>query len=425
MSRENTPRDNAVGERFMRTFKQHEINGKIMEQAIQEIFITNVVSHSKNKKYRSIINTYVKKLNKKPNKKSLPKSSENYDRDVSTASIFMQDPLYPKAFSESFGTDKRRVEIEKYKYENFKVISLLEEFATKKAEIVDETPFDSFENNLALEIIEKQLNELYRLIQNNQSIIRKSVEQGVERSIEPLNENLDDIQEQLTEEMKLLNKKIDRLLPKIKKERKIQPLRDPIDMNLFPLFLTNVGNQAQRMKDLRRAQLRIAYTILYHCGLQINEIRNLTQQDIETAIKAAQFNIIHHKTRQAHVHILSKKAIQDLRDCKLDFSVIFEKYKYKFLFGKHKPIYPKYLIDLINKDLKGTCLKFGIPFNIKSHSFRINMITNLLKVPSVQNTADIIGYSDIRSTMQYNRYALSKTEIQDLLNQISHNSELL
>lgn len=87
--------------------------------------------------------------------------------------------------------------------------------------------------------------------------------------------------------MKLLNKKIDKLLPKIKKEHQIQTLIDPINMNLFPLFLTNAGNQAQRMKDLRRAQLRIDDTILYHCGLRINEIRHLTQQDIETAINAA------------------------------------------------------------------------------------------------------------------------------------------
>jgi hypothetical protein len=48
------------------------------------------------------------------------------------------------------------------------------------------------------------------------------------------------------------------------------------------------------------------------------------------------------------------------------------------------------------------------------------MITNLLKVTTVQNTADIIGHSDIRSTMQYNRYALSKNEIQDLLDKIAY-----
>lgn len=47
------------------------------------------------------------------------------------------------------------------------------------------------------------------------------------------------------------------------------------------------------------------------------------------------------------------------------------------------------------------------------------MITNLLKVTSVQNTANIIGHYDIRSTMSYKRYALSKSEIQELLDEIS------
>jgi integrase len=88
-------------------------------------------------------------------------------------------------------------------------------------------------------------------------------------------------------------------------------------------------------------------------------------------------------------------------------------------FGKNKPIIAKNLIKMVNNDLKETCTKFHIPFNIKSHSFQVNMITNVLKVTSVQNTADIIGHSDIRSTMQYSRYALSKTEIQDLLDQIN------
>lgn len=75
---------------------------------------------------------------------------------------------------------------------------------------------------------------------------------------------------------------------------------------------------------------------------------------------------------------------------------------------------------MVNKDLKETSQKYSIPFNIKSHSFRVNMITNLLKITSVQNTANIIRHSDIRSTMSYNRYALSKEEIQKLLEDIEN-----
>ena len=196
-------------------------------------------------------------------------------------------------------------------------------------------------------------------------------------------------------------------------------LRDPVSENLLPILLANAGSYCKRKKDLTRAQLRITYTILYHCGLRVGEIRHLTEKDLETAIKAAQFNLVHHKTKKAHIHVLSKKAVEDLQNLTCEFLTIFHKYQYNYLFGKNRPMTNKNLIKVVNKDLKVTCTKFNIPFNIKSHSFRVNMITNLLKVTSVQNTANIIGHSDIRSTMSYNRYTLSKTEIQNLLNKIN------
>lgn len=49
------------------------------------------------------------------------------------------------------------------------------------------------------------------------------------------------------------------------------------------------------------------------------------------------------------------------------------------------------------------------------------MITNLLKVASVHKVAEIIGHDDIRSTMQYQRYALSKDEIKNLLKEMESN----
>ena len=43
------------------------------------------------------------------------------------------------------------------------------------------------------------------------------------------------------------------------------------------------------------------------------------------------------------------------------------------------------------------------------------MISSLLKKITVQRAAQIIGHSDIHCTMSYQRYALSKKEIQELL----------
>ena len=51
-------------------------------------------------------------------------------------------------------------------------------------------------------------------------------------------------------------------------------------MNLFSMFVVNAENQAKRQKDLRQAQLRLAYTLLYFTGLRINEIREITEKQI-------------------------------------------------------------------------------------------------------------------------------------------------
>lgn len=109
-------------------------------------------------------------------------------------------------------------------------------------------------------------------------------------------------------------------------------------------------------------------------------------------------------------HVLSKNGVKKLS---LEYTIISTKYGYKYLFGKSKPIHQKALTRLINNDLKNTCQAFDIPYNIKSHSFRINMISNLLKTTTGQHTTQIIGHSYINSTMSCQRYTLSKKETQN------------
>ena len=69
----------------------------------------------------------------------------------------------------------------------------------------------------------------------------------------------------------------------------------------------------------------------------------------------------------------------------------------------------------VNRAMRSVSNQFTDKPNITSHSFRINMISNLLKTTTVQHAAQIIRHSDIHSTMSYQRYALSKKEIQELL----------
>ena len=195
--------------------------------------------------------------------------------------MLMTEPIYPKAFSEHFGDDFRRDEINKFQKENSKVVDILAEIATKKAELVDKTPFDNFEDNIAVQIFQERMDELCSLISQHSELTREYVE----LAIEPVEIGVQE-----------LNDKFDSVYFKPKKNRRVEPLRDPVRQDLFPLFFTNAGNCFKRQKELKWAQLRFAYTILYHVGLRVNEMRFFTQEDIQKAIKSAQFSVIHYKT---------------------------------------------------------------------------------------------------------------------------------
>ena len=116
--------------------------------------------------------------------------------------FWFESNKYPKAFSKRYGPDYRRGESFEYTSQAYKVVSLLEKYVVKKTEIVENTPFDNFETDLALELIDKRLIDLYDLIQNNPLVIRKYVEEP----IEPIEDSLSQ-----------LHNKVDQLLSKDKK----------------------------------------------------------------------------------------------------------------------------------------------------------------------------------------------------------------
>jgi flagellar biosynthesis chaperone FliJ len=66
MLRENTPTDNCVAERLVRTFKEHKIYTSTIEKKIASGMAISATFNS----YRKYLNQYVKSLNNKPNNKS-------------------------------------------------------------------------------------------------------------------------------------------------------------------------------------------------------------------------------------------------------------------------------------------------------------------------------------------------------------------
>jgi transposase InsO family protein len=99
MSSENTPTDNAAAERFMKTFKEHKIDGITIEDRLTQCTLEN--RNFRNS--RSILNQYVRSLNKKLNNKSLNLSPERHDKQTFMVSMLMTEPTYRRVFSKHFG----------------------------------------------------------------------------------------------------------------------------------------------------------------------------------------------------------------------------------------------------------------------------------------------------------------------------------
>jgi integrase len=72
-------------------------------------------------------------------------------------------------------------------------------------------------------------------------------------------------------------------------------LQDPINAKIFKILLFNAGSNALYQKKIRKSQLRITYTLLYHLGLRLNEIRTLEIQDILQGIERQELKLHYSK----------------------------------------------------------------------------------------------------------------------------------
>jgi len=91
----------------------------------------------------------------------------------------MVEPTYSKAFSSFYGEDFRRTDIDNFKSQADEVLSIMDEIASKRAEVVERTPFDNYDDNIALQVIDERLKEIYQVIQNNPSLTREYVEDAL------------------------------------------------------------------------------------------------------------------------------------------------------------------------------------------------------------------------------------------------------
>jgi integrase len=118
----------------------------------------------------------------------------------------------------------------------------------------------------------------------------------VDQKTQELTKSLEKVEKKVAE----VSTDIKKLLPIGKQKHASRPLRDPITEETFQFLVYNADSTASYQKKIRQAQLGIAYRLLYHLGLRLNELRPCKLEDIQAAIKQSELRVILFKKNRSH-----------------------------------------------------------------------------------------------------------------------------
>lgn len=148
-------------------------------------------------------------------------------------------------------------------------------------------------------------------------------------------------------------------------------------------------------------------------------MQRITLNQINRGIEKGEFQLYQHKGRNSRTVVLPERGRADLEKLKPDLDRVFGEEKEK-PFGSHEKskdlIHENRWLITLNNFIKAAWEEFNL--NLKTHSFRINYITSLLRSTPLYDVSQIIGGSDMRTTVRYNRFIPEKESIRRKLNQL-------
>ena len=226
------------------------------------------------------------------------------------------------------------------------------------------------------------------------------------------NKLLEDVTLRQDEQIDYTKQILDIVKPKPKKKSKgIRP-RDPLEMSIFDAIMSSPKPKRAHAKSWGR--FKITCSILFFGGLRLNEVAALGPSEIEEILEHKKISIYQKKVNKFREVIFIDRAIPFIEKA-------YEDYK-GTVFKKDQQLFPEppsgipngdKFIKLINKYLAPFGKERGLV--LKSHSFRVNFITSILRKHDVQNAKELVGHSDIRSTLAYSRYKMTETEKEQIL----------
>ena len=252
----------------------------------------------------------------------------------------------------------------------------------------------------------------YYIIKNTLCVTQRNLDvtQRVEQKVEQQSQQL----EQQSQQLDLIQQQLTALAdgPKTNKpQRKRLPLRDPANNTVYNWIMQQPRSPGQwRVAFLR---FRLAITLLRHTGMRAAEVAEVTNPQIDTVIQHGHLDVTLAKTHKPHRYVFTQAARDALSGLHFERSQVFALHKRLagVLRGEN-------WVRFINSNLQPAVKQFGL--TLKSHSFRVEYVTHLLRYAPVQHVAAIAGHSDIRSTIAYNRYVPDREHVIELLERGTH-----
>jgi site-specific recombinase XerD len=238
------------------------------------------------------------------------------------------------------------------------------------------------QNRVLISKIEMQSAQIEILIQNQEELVRIQTEN------------------QRKQQEKLIRKQKRALAVK-------QKPRDTITPEQFTILIRSV-NKPTPIGD----RIKVAFTLLYLTGLRVSNLLLFTVANLTELIQK----------QSTFIRILKRggnKKIVIGREAKHYFDLIQQ--SVKRLIQRDRPEEPLFintkgdLISRVNFNMQlNQALKKAtnvIGKRLYTHSFRVAMITDLLKQYPIQDVKNIVGHKDIKTTEVYNRNFLNERDV--------------
>jgi integrase len=219
----------------------------------------------------------------------------------------------------------------------------------------------------------------------------------------------------------LLGKSETKPVKKIIKKPVKKANRDAITIELLNNMLVSLPR-----KTFVDKRFILCILLLYITGCRINELQNFNYYAVQTLIKEGTLTIYTFKNRSTRRIDISENEKLLLKSYEDLFNKFYMKIPLKLSVlstSTGREMNNRAAINWMNKKLK--LLYPDQNLNLKSHSFRIGYITNLLKNNNAQVAKSIIGHSNIETTMRYDRNVLNSKDVKNIRATLDSDTQLL